>query len=341
MFCARYPDVPIQLNVTRRPYSFGKGSRRGKLPGPQCWKYYDGLAGFSATVIWPILTDLQEMGISLKSLETSVGLSEALSGIHKPHIIAALRHAQKSLGVEPVDEQFLLKSMAEAEDGGRVGRVAFGSQLTALDCAIGDLKVEKFKASGLCTSPPINFNMDVDFQWEPIDSQRLLLWAKEDGKQDIVAKTLFHLHFEQRQSLSWRSTLLTAAQAAGIDEADCASFLDGDYLRSEVLEGYDQHMRCGIHWPPFFALNGPGSNGGPFRDGTRSCMVVRGSAKAFAEAFEQIWSDSAAVISSTASPHDQSLSRHDQAWKWKRARGRQDMQRSPPNAQCSSHGRGE
>merc|ERR1719414_1855040 len=72
--------------------------------------------------------------------------------------------------------------MEVAEAKGRVGRIAFASELTALDCAIGDLKVAKMKASGLDASPAIRFNMDVDFVWQPIESQRLLLWAKQQGK---------------------------------------------------------------------------------------------------------------------------------------------------------------
>lgn len=292
LFRSRYPDVLLELKVTRRPYSFGQGSGRGNLPGPPSWKYYDGLAGFSATVIWPMLRELESLGITMDSLETSSGLYEILGGAHKAKVMISLEHAQSALGVEPVGSEVLLKSMQVAESAGRVGRVAFGTTLTALDCAMGDLKVAKFVASGLCANPPIHFNMDVDFQWEPIDSQRLLLWAQEHGKQETVAQTLFHLHFEQQQSLSWRSTLLAAARSAGLDEALCAAFLDGEYLRAEVLKGYNQHMRCGIRWPPFLVINAPGSNGGPFRDGSRSCMVVRGSSEAFAEAFERIWLES-------------------------------------------------
>lgn len=285
------------MNVSRRPYSFGRGSGRGHVAGPRSWKYYDGLAGYAATLIWPILKGLEELGVTADSLETPSGLREALSGPHESEVRASLRHAQGALGVGPVDERSILESMVAAEHAGRVGRIAFGSRLTALDCAFGDLKVEKFKAAGLATTPAINFNLDVDFQWEPVDSQRLLLWARGQGKQEAVARCLFRLHFEEQQSLSCRRSLLAAASSAGIDAAECAEFLDGDLLRADVLQGYDQHMRCGIRWPPFIVLNGPGSNGGPFRDGSRSCMVVRGSAEAFAEAFERLWSASHAWIS--------------------------------------------
>lgn len=314
--------MAIELNVSRRPFSFGRGSGRGGMAGPKSWKYYDGLAGYSATHVWPILDEMLTGSIAPDALATSCGLRAALSSPEVSTVVSSLKRIQRTLGVEPVPEECVLECMEAAERDGRIGRVAFGSKLTALDCAMGDLKIRKMKASGLAATPPIYFNMDVDFEWEPIDSQRLLLWTQRFGKQDIVARELFRLHFEEQRSLTWRSTLLAASQAAFIDDASVVEFLDGGSLRAEVLHGYDTHMKSGIRWPPFLVLNGPGTNGGPFRDGTRSCMVVRGSPEAFAEAFECIWRKSVAF-----SPLPPSLADNKNTYEgrrsWKRRRHRQ------------------
>jgi len=315
--------------VTRRPYSFGKGSGRGHLPGPLTWKYYDGLAGYSATQLWPVLRELEELGVASDSLATSSGLRRALCGAHGPEVRSSLQRAQSALSIRPpVDESRLLESMEAAEAAGRVGRVAFGSELTALDCAMGDLKVEGFKASGLAVAPPIRFDMDVDFEWQPVDSQRLLLWAGQWGKQELVARALFRFHFEEQRSLTSRSTLVAAARSAGIGEAAGAAFLDGPLLRAEVLDGYDRHMRCGIRWPPFLVLNGPGGSGGPFRDGSKDCLVVRGSAEAFADAFERIWAETFAFesVPSCLGEDDPNVSRD--SWRWSRWYWQQDGESS-------------
>lgn len=280
LFHKRYPDVGIELNVKRHPYSFGLGSGRMNLPGPGKWKYYDGLAGYSQT----------QLSSEFNAVHSSADLRSAIAGtdLSLTQLLPALAAAWKDAGGSSIDE--LLHQMEEAEANGRVGRTAFGSKLRALDCAFGNLRVEKFKAMGRAVEPPINFDMDVDFEWQPVDSQRLVLWASLVGKQEEVASALWKLHFEKRASLTQRSTLLLAAGEVGLDHDACEHFLNSGEMIQDVIDGYKlATAKHRIHWPPFFVLNGPSTNGGPFRNGSWSASIVRGPPEAFAEAFEQIW----------------------------------------------------
>lgn len=280
--------MSIEPNITRWPYSFGVGSGRLNLHGPVSWKYYDGLAGYSQTQIAHLLSEFAELHPPIVS---ATGMQVALDRKDE-RLLATIKNAWRATGTrEEFDGAKLVSVMEMAEVQGRVGRIAFGSKLSALDCALGDLRVERFKSLGRATNPPIDFDMDVLFEWKPVDSQRLVLWAARFGKQEEVVAALWRLHFESRASLTERDNLMSAAEEAGLDSAACLQFLQSEDLKQDVLDSYHHVTHdCGMHWPPFIVLNGPFTDGGPFRDGSNSCIVFRGgaSAEAFADAFEQI-----------------------------------------------------
>ena len=63
----------------------------------------------------------------------------------------------------------------------------------------------------------IELDYNVQTNWQPIDSQRLMLWARRFGKAEAYMSALAQRHFEQRQSASHRTTILEAAEEAGLD----------------------------------------------------------------------------------------------------------------------------
>ena len=77
-------------------------------------------------------------------------------------------------------------------------------------------------------------------QWQPVESQRLLLWAGRFGLQEEFMSALNKRHFEQRQSASARSTLLDAAREVGLDGAAAVAFLDSRELEDVVWKSYGQ-----------------------------------------------------------------------------------------------------
>ena len=202
-FHAQHPDVALELNVTRHPYSFIGDSKASEGPG--------GLKGFDAPVT-----------------ET---WHDALLGY---------------MGGDP-------RARAQAE----AGMLAQGQQAG------------------------IQFDYNVLAQWQPIDSQRMLLWAGRYGKQEEFMSALNKRHFEQRQSASDRHTLLTAAAEVGLDHEAADAFLRTDELADVVWRSYGRTIReLNIHSIPLFALSVPEIDavGGPFRaPGHAEAYVVRGS----------------------------------------------------------------
>ena len=137
----------------------------------------------------------------------------------------------------------------------------------------------------------IELNFHVRTHWQPVDSQRLLLWAGRYGKQEAFMTCLNKRHFEQTTSASETPTLLEAAAEAGLDVDAAKAFLATDELAAEVWRSYGQTQReKGIHSIPLFVFNCPQLNliGGPFRVGSGTPFVLNGSmdAPTFLRVFE-------------------------------------------------------
>lgn len=135
--------------------------------------------------------------------------------------------------------------------------------------------------SRLGATANIKFRFDVRTDWQPVDSQRLLLWAGRQGKQELFMTALNRRHFENAESASERPSLLAACCDVGLDPAAASLFLDSDELVEDVWRSYgDTIHKYGIHAIPFFIFHHPASGavGGPFRTaGDAQPWVVNGS----------------------------------------------------------------
>lgn len=89
----------------------------------------------------------------------------------------------------------------------------------------------------------IKFDYHVLAQWQPVESQRMLLWAGRFGLQEEFMSALNKRHFEQRQSASERTTLLAAAEEVGLDTVKAAAFLATKELEDVVWESYGKTIR--------------------------------------------------------------------------------------------------
>jgi len=148
--------------------------------------------------------------------------------------------------------------------------------------------------SQLGRAADISFRFDVRTDWQPVDSQRLLLWAGRVGKQEHFMTAINRAHFERAHSASERGTLLEACRDVGLDAAAAAAFLDSDELRDAVWKSYGDTIRGhGIQAIPFFVFHHAesGATGGPFRPrGEHDPWFVNGSMDAdhFLQIFTQI-----------------------------------------------------
>ena len=244
----------------------------------------------------------------------------AVEKFHELHPDFALelnvtRHPYSFVGDRPAQQQRQgeLDGLGTADDALRT----FGEQMagrfpTAPTEEARRERMKPFIALGAAAG--INFDLEVKAQYQPIESQRLLLWAGKFGKQEEYMSALNSLHFEQRKSASLRSTVLSAATQAGLDAEAAAAFLDGDDLEGEVWRSYGDTIReAGIKAIPLFAFSVPslGAVGGPFRaPGEYESYVVRGSSgeENFLRLFELILRDATAgtrVYDAKAFPYRQ------------------------------------
>lgn len=137
----------------------------------------------------------------------------------------------------------------------------------------------------------IELNYDVQTNWQPVNSQRVMLWAHRFGLQEAYMSSLARRHFEQQKSASHDTTILECAEEAGLDADDCRAFLATDELREDVWKSYGStiHER-GINSIPLFIFNSPATDGGPFRSGKGNPEMEHGSGNLhrFLEIFEKL-----------------------------------------------------
>lgn len=80
----------------------------------------------------------------------------------------------------------------------------------------------------------IKFQYDVAFDFHPIDSQRLVLWAARFGKQEELVEAMSANHFTRQASVNEQAALLKAVHDVGLDPAAAAEMLDSEELTEEV-----------------------------------------------------------------------------------------------------------
>ena len=206
-FHATYPDVILELNVSRHPYSFlgdqrsGTGSMAGyDAPLTQTW--HDALLGYMGNN--PVARDQAERAMAVQG--ASAGLN--LECVHR---------------VPPPIPTSSLPSTA---------------LLSQSDAPCRSFGVPNPNRNP--NPPPACHSFGVLAQWQPVESQRLLLWAGRFGLQEEFMSALNKRHFEQRQSASARSTLRDAAREVGLDGAAAVAFLDSRELEDVVWKSYGQ-----------------------------------------------------------------------------------------------------
>mmetsp|Transcript_21186 Transcript_21186/g.72947 ORF Transcript_21186/g.72947 Transcript_21186/m.72947 type:complete len:158 (-) Transcript_21186:97-570(-) len=140
-------------------------------------------------------------------------------------------------------------------------------------------------------SAGIELDYGVQTNWQPVDSQRVMLWARQFGRTEDYMAALSRRHFEERISASHRDSILGAAGEAGLDVEACAAMLSSDILVRDVWRSYGTTIHDkGIHSIPFFIFNSPLTDGGPFRSGKGSPEEEHGSGnkERFLEIFERL-----------------------------------------------------
>jgi len=226
-------------------------------------------------------------------------LEHALADFHEAHPTVALalnvtRRPFSFLGQMPADEdrghadrwggfprlkrKGIWHERLTDYSGSPAGRDQFEEHVTKLGEAAG-----------------VKFDFHAYIDRQPIESQRLLLWAGRFGKAETFMTALSDRHFQQGsqgESASKRHTLLAAVEEAGLDVAKAEAFLDTDELHDEVWRSYGEMPRKGISGIPLFCFSIPEVQlfSGPFRDANADA-TINGSANQaqFRHLFEQLY----------------------------------------------------
>jgi len=129
-----------------------------------------------------------------------------------------------------------------------------GKQVTEIDVIAGNEYKENLHRLGETTGIDLDYN--VHFQWYPIESQRVLLYATEMGAAEAYADALARRHFTKGSASSEIATVLDAAAEIGLDrDAVEHLLLQTDDYKMEVLQSYrDTVVRHHIHSIPQFTF---------------------------------------------------------------------------------------
>lgn len=137
----------------------------------------------------------------------------------------------------------------------------------------------------------IELDYNVQTNWQPVNSQRVMLWAHRFGLQEKYMSALARRHFEQQKSASHDTTILECVEEAGLDVDACRAFLATDELRADVWKSYGSTIHeKGVHSIPLFIFNSPATDGGLFRDGKGEPEMEHGSGsrERFLQIFERL-----------------------------------------------------
>lgn len=275
----------IELEVTRRPYSFHGGNRTEK----QVWQWRKGLSVLCGDKALNQLLEAraitQEQAQLVKSDPRKAFADSGFTGM--------LTLLAQQFGVPAPPYAKIIELHESGEDLGW----ARYRKVSAFDHALGESAVSSLSKLGVSgRAKPIHFRFDVDFSWHPVESQRSLIWAAQYGKQEELVDVLARKHFEEATSVNHRATLLDAATEVGLDATALLAYLASGVAEAQVWQSYsDTIEKHGIHAIPFFVFNGLGlSRGGPFRGGGSGGHVVRGSANVdeFVAIFDAILAES-------------------------------------------------
>ncbi|MCS6896724.1 MAG: DsbA family oxidoreductase [Nitrospira sp.] len=86
-------------------------------------------------------------------------------------------------------------------------------------------------------------------------AHRLIWYAERFGVQDAVVEELFRGYFTEGRHIGRVEALIDAAERAGLDRNDAATFLTGDEGLEEVRREEAEGHRMGIRAVPCFILN--------------------------------------------------------------------------------------
>lgn len=119
--------------------------------------------------------------------------------------------------------------------------------------------MEQMKATGVPEG--IDFHLEEGKTLSSFDAHRLLHFAAEHGKQDMMKERLFRAHFEEARDVSDRKVLEDLAREVGLPEGETHAVLTTARYAEDVRKDEADARELGISGVPFFVIGRYGVSG--------------------------------------------------------------------------------
>jgi predicted DsbA family dithiol-disulfide isomerase len=102
----------------------------------------------------------------------------------------------------------------------------------------------------------LEYHLDRTLSGNTVDAHRVLLLAKESGKQDAMVERFYRAYFTEGQSLFDHQSLVRLAVEAGLDAEEVRRVLATDAYADEVEADEREAHALGATGVPFFVVDG-------------------------------------------------------------------------------------
>ena len=109
-------------------------------------------------------------------------------------------------------------------------------------CSIAD-------GEGLC------YELDNTLSGNTADAHRLLAWAKEIGKEDLLLEAMYSNYFEKSKPLFSHEDLLAIVAEVGLDVGAAQEILESDKFADQVKADAQLASQLGANGVPFFVID--------------------------------------------------------------------------------------
>ncbi len=115
-------------------------------------------------------------------------------------------------------------------------------QMQANVCSIAD-------GEGLC------YDLGSTLSGNTVDAHRLLAWAKEIGKEDLLLEAMYSNYFEKSKPLFSHEDLLAIVAEVGLDVGAAQEILESDKFADQVKADAQLASQLGANGVPFFVID--------------------------------------------------------------------------------------
>ena len=164
----------------------------------------------------------------LQSALKSFPHAEEVTVVHR-----AFQLQPDAVGVEPTSQHLAEKYGVSTEQV---------QQMQKNVCTIAD-------GEGLC------YDLDATLSGNTRDAHRLLLWAQDQGRAEVLLEALYSGYFEQGRSVFTHQDLLAFVDQVGLDHDAAQAVLESDAYADQVLEHARTAASLGANGVPFFVFD--------------------------------------------------------------------------------------